>query len=68
MRLRFKYTYKTDLAISSRDTTRSRDVTFPDLTFEWGGLEKFPVLSWVASRSDIQSSYALKVDREVEGD
>jgi cell surface protein SprA len=60
MRIQAKYTFRTTRTMGAKDTTRSRDVTFPDLAYTWDGLETLPLLRLVSTRSDIQSSFSHK--------
>ena|GEM_PF-1436317 len=57
MRVQGKYSFRTQRTFTVRDTSRTRDVTFPDMTYTWDGLESLPVLKWVVTRSDIQSAF-----------
>ena len=64
MRLRGNYAYGRQRNFTPRDTTRRRDVTFPDLTYSWEGIEGLPLLRRVASRSDIQSAFQRQVTEQ----
>jgi hypothetical protein len=57
MQLRGKYSYSTRRTVTSDDTTRSRNIIFPDIAYTWDGLEKYPLIKHVASRSGIQSAF-----------
>ncbi len=57
MRIRGKYSFRHQRQFTISDTTRSQEVTFPDLNYSWNGLESLPVLNVVATNSDIQSAF-----------
>ena len=63
MRLRGKYTFKGQRALAANDTTRSEEISFPDVTLTWDRLQEFPVLNLFAQRSDIQSAFLLNTVR-----
>lgn len=57
MRLRGKYAYRTDRRFTAQDTSRSVDVTLPDLSYTWDGIESFPLLRSAMTRSGIESAF-----------
>ncbi len=62
MRLQAKYAFRTTKTMGARDTTRSRDITFPDVGYSWDGLESLPLLRIVTTRSEVQSSFTRRIN------
>jgi len=64
MRLGGKYSYRTQNRFTPQDTSRTVDVTFPDLTYTWDGIESLPLLSRVMTRSDAQSAFQRQTQEQ----
>ena len=62
MDLRFGYSFRYGRTQSASEPTFSKSRSYPDLTFNWSGLEKFKYIKkWVSSAA-FQFSYAHKID------
>ena len=62
MDVRFGYSSRYGRTLSPSEPTFSKSKSFPDLTFNWSGLEKFKYIKkWVSSAA-FQFSYAHKID------
>jgi hypothetical protein len=62
MDLRFGYSFRYGRTQSASEPTFSSSQSYPDLTFNWSGLEKFKYIKkWVSSAA-FQFSYAHKID------
>jgi hypothetical protein len=66
MRLRGKFSFNEQTRFTTTDTSRTRSIVFPDINYEWDGLEDLPILNRLATSSDIQSSFSRAVKEKWE--